>query len=214
MKEIFSVIVSLIVPLLVAWISSRHHFKKDIHNQLIASVESAREFYQLLDSNEAVLIKDAITQKFLVSKNVNFLEAKYFSQFNDMEKWARSYIVHRDEITLNFNEKNEIDSISMTHVKKKMAVLFISYFVFFGIAIIPFLNFSWYLAWIVECIDETRYLTVLNLTGFPIILCFIGVISLIRAEKLLAALFFEKKFNTEKSLINQHESKETHQNVT
>lgn len=65
-----------LVPLMVAYISSRHNFKKHPRLEFSESIEAAKEFDSILTSTESQLVKDRMAQKLVMKKNINFLETQ------------------------------------------------------------------------------------------------------------------------------------------
>jgi len=76
--KFLTVIGSILVPLLVAHLSSRNSIRRHPKEEFADDVKNAKEFELLVGSKEPNLIKDRVAQQLFQSKKISFKEAIYF----------------------------------------------------------------------------------------------------------------------------------------
>ncbi|MBV6613243.1 hypothetical protein JL975_19050, partial [Acinetobacter baumannii] len=158
-----------LVPLMVAYISSRHNFKKHPRLEFSESIEAAKEFDSILTSTESQLVKDRMAQKLVMKKNINFLETQYFYSYVDMELWVERYIDVRKYIEPIIDEDNKIVDLKNKYTMAK-GILFLCMYSFFAIlAMIPLMFLKYYLAILHQSIDTSSFLITFNLITWPIL---------------------------------------------
>ncbi|MDN8246435.1 hypothetical protein QZK48_07745 [Acinetobacter baumannii] len=193
----------VLVPLMVAYISSRHNFKKHPRLEFSESIEAAKEFDSILTSTESQLVKDRIAQKLVMKKNINFLEAQYFYSYVDMELWVERYVDVRKYIEPIIDEDNKIVDLKNKYTMAK-GILFLCMYSFFAIlAMIPLMFLKHYLAILHQSIDTNSFLITFNLITWPILFIFIALVGLHRANKISDAYNFLKKFERERIKIKE-----------
>lgn len=185
-----SALLGTLIPILVAYISTRHNFRKHPRQEFSEDIESAREFEKILESNESHLIKDKVTQKFILRKNINFLEGKYFYSYVDMELWVHRYLEVRNFIKLEYDDQNYIVELKPKN-KISEGIWYLFLYIFYAcIAILPlvFINFYinlWETSWV-----EKNYLNLFNMIIWPIISICFAFINLYKADKTWEAKCF------------------------
>ncbi len=180
----------VLVPLMVAYISSRHNFKKHPRLEFSESIEAAKEFDSILTSTESQLVKDRMAQKLVMKKNINFLETQYFYSYVDMELWVERYIDVRKYIEPIIDEDNKIVDLKNKYTMAK-GILFLCMYSFFAIlAMIPLMFLKYYLAILHQSIDTSSFLITFNLITWPILFIFIALVGLHRANKIADAYNF------------------------
>lgn len=193
----------VLVPLMVAYISSRHNFKKHPRLEFNESIEAAKEFDSILTSTESQLVKDRMAQKLVMKKNINFLETQYFYSYVDMELWVERYIDVRKYIEPIIDEDNKIVDLKNKYTMAK-GILFLCMYSFFAIlAMIPLMFLKYYLAILHQSIDTSSFLITFNLITWPILFIFIALVGLHRANKIADAYNFLKKFECERIKIKE-----------
>ncbi|HDV0620786.1 TPA: hypothetical protein RHI15_001329, partial [Acinetobacter baumannii] len=189
--------------LMVAYISSRHNFKKHPRLEFSESIEAAKEFDSILTSTESQLVKDRMAQKLVMKKNINFLETQYFYSYVDMELWVERYIDVRKYIEPIIDEDNKIVDLKNKYTMAK-GILFLCMYSFFAIlAMIPLMFLKYYLAILHQSIDTSSFLITFNLITWPILFIFIALVGLHRANKIADAYNFLKKFECERIKIKE-----------
>ncbi|WP_151869911.1 hypothetical protein [Acinetobacter sp. TUM15509] len=197
-----STMCGIFIPIIVAYISTRHNFKKHPRQEFTEDVISAREFEKVLKSKDNQLIKDRVTQKFMLRKNVNFLEAKYFYSFVDMESWIQQYLHVKKYITPIYNIDNNITEFKLKYSKAQGFLFLISYIFLAFIAITPLIFMNQFMSLWKECINSKNYLLPFNMIIWPLIFISISFIKLHKATKISEAISFLKKFKKESIKID------------
>lgn len=119
--KIITLIGSILVPLLVAHLSSRNSIRKHPKEEFADDVKYAKEFESLVGSNEPNLIKDRVAQQLFQSKKISFKETIYFRQFENMEFWIQSYISVKKFIEVVRDDENNIIDLSFEYSRWKRA---------------------------------------------------------------------------------------------
>ncbi|MFN3893728.1 MAG: hypothetical protein ACK4KU_03980 [Acinetobacter sp.] len=119
--KIVTVLGSILVPLLVAHLSSRNSIRRHPKEEFADDVKNAKEFEALIGSKEPNLIKDRVAQQLFQSKKITFREAIYFRQFENMECWVKSYISVKRFIKVDRDDENNIIDISFEYSLRKRA---------------------------------------------------------------------------------------------
>lgn len=119
--KILTLIGSILVPLLVAHLSSRNSIRKHPKEEFADDVKYAKEFESLVGSNEPNLIKDRVAQQLFQSKKISFKETIYFRQFENMEFWIQSYISVKKFIEVVRDDENNIIDLSFEFSRWKRA---------------------------------------------------------------------------------------------
>lgn len=197
-------IFGVLVPLMVAYISSRHNFKKHPRLEFSESIEAAKEFDAIVISNaESQLVKDRVAQKLIMKKNINFLETQYFYSYADMELWVERYVDVRKYIEPIINENNKIVDLKNRYTMAK-GVLFLCMYIFFAIlAMMPLMFLKYYLEIFKQSIDNINFLLTFNLITWPILFSFIALGGLHKANKISDAYNFLKNFEHERIKVEK-----------
>lgn len=119
--KILTLIGSILVPLLVAHLSSRKSIRKHPKEEFADDVKYAKEFESLVGSNEPNLVKDRVAQQLFQSKKISFRETIYFRQFENMEFWIQSYISVKKFIEVVRDDENNIIDLSFEYSLWKRA---------------------------------------------------------------------------------------------
>lgn len=192
-----SALLGTFIPILVAYISTRQHFRKHPRQEFSEDVESAREFEKVLESKESQLIKDRITQKFLIKKNINFLEAKYFYSYVDMELWIQRYLEVRNFIKLDVDDKNYIIDLKPKN-KIRDGIWYLFLYIFYAfISMLPLMFINFYINLWENSLEEKKYLNLFNIMLWPIIAICFAFINLYKANKTWEAKCFLNKIKKE-----------------
>ncbi|MDC5106521.1 hypothetical protein Q5X37_14675 [Acinetobacter baumannii] len=193
----------VLVPLIVAYISSRHNFKKHPRLEFSESIEAAKEFDAIVTSTESQLVKERVAQKLVMKKNINFLEAQYFYSYVDMEFWVERYVDVRKYIEPIIDENNKIVDLKNKYTMVK-GITFLCIYIFFAIlAMIPLMFLKHYLEILHQPIDTIVFLIKFNLIIWPILFGFIALGSLHKANKISDAYNFLKHFQSDKIKIKE-----------
>lgn len=113
-----SSILGIIIPIFVAYIGTRHNFRKHPREEFSGDIDAAKEFVKILKSKDSQLIKDCVTQKMMLKKNINFIEASFFYQYSDMGLWLDRYIDVKEFLVPVFDGEN-IKSFTVKHTQIK-----------------------------------------------------------------------------------------------
>lgn len=135
-----SSILGILIPILVAYISTRHNFRKHPREEFSGDIDAAKEFVKILKSRDSQLIKDRITQKLVLKKNINFIEASFFYQYLDMGLWLERYINVREFLVPVFEGK-KIEKFIERHTCLKINTFLFFYIFFAFLAMTPFFFF-------------------------------------------------------------------------
>lgn len=192
-----SAILGIIIPVMVAYISTRHNFRKHPRQEFSEGVEAAKEFDSITSSSDSQLVKDRVTQKLIVNKEINFIEAKFFYQYVDMGLWIDRYISVRSFIDLIVDENNNIIELTEKNKLKTRIYFFILYVFFAALALFPFLFRAFYLSFWDEAISSKQYLISANLVVWPIIFMSLAFNNLYKSSKTSDAAKFLKRFKKE-----------------
>ncbi|CAI3150864.1 hypothetical protein MWMV8_MWMV8_01869 [Acinetobacter calcoaceticus] len=193
----------VLVPLMVAYISSRHNFKKHPRLEFSESIEAAKEFDAIVISTESQLVKDRVAQKLIMKKNINFLETQYFYSYVDMELWVERYVDVRKYIEPIIDENNKIIDLKNKYTMTK-GILFLCMYSFFAIlAMIPLMFLKHYLEILQRTIDTSSFLITFNLITWPILFVFIALVGLHKANKISDAYNFLKNFECERIKVKE-----------
>lgn len=196
-------VLGALVPLIVAYISSRHNFRKHPRLEFSESIEAAKEFDAIAISTESQLVKDRTAQKLIMKKNINFLEAQYFYRYVDMELWVERYIDVRKYIKPIIDEDNKIVDLKNKYTMAK-GILFLCMYSFFAIlAMIPLMFLKYYLEILHQSIDTSSFLITFNLITWPILFVFIALVGLHKANKISDAYNFLKNFQSERIKVKE-----------
>ncbi|WP_278397432.1 hypothetical protein [Acinetobacter venetianus] len=191
-----SSILGILIPILVAYISTRHNFRKHPREEFSGDIDAAKEFVKILKSKDSQLIKDRITQKLVLNKNINFIEASFFYQYLDMGLWLERYINVREFLVPVFEGKNIKEFIEKyTWLKTSLFLFF--YILFAFLAMTPFLFFKTYSELWSQSIENKQFLLNVNLVLWPLIFASLALIYLYRWNKASDARNFLKKFKAE-----------------
>lgn len=190
-------ILGILIPVVIAYISTRHNFRKHPRQEFSEDIDSAREFETIVLSNASQLVKDRIAQKLVVKKNINFIEAKFFYKYIDMELWMERYIEVREFIKPIVDEDNNIIDLTTRNTKRKGFMFLLSYIVLACLSFTPFMFFKSYLKLWHWGLQADQYLILFNLVTWPFILIFLAFICLYKANKTSDADKFLKRFNEE-----------------
>jgi len=192
-----SALLGVFIPIIVAYISTRHNFRKHPRQEFSEDVESAREFEKVLYSKDSQLMKDRITQKFMVKKNINYLEAEYFYQYVDMELWVERYLEVKKFIKLNYDGNKKIIELSRKNKPRTGWMYLLLYLIFALIALSPFLFVDLFLYWWNSSLQKNQLLIPLNMVLWPIIFASYAFINLYRANKIMETNQFLDKLKKE-----------------
>ncbi|MDK2171462.1 hypothetical protein [Acinetobacter baumannii] len=196
-------VLGALVPLIVAYISSRHNFKKHPRLEFSESIEAAKEFDAIVISTESQLVKDRVAQKMIMKKNINFLETQYFYSYADMELWVERYVDVRKYIEPIIDENNKIVDLKNKYTMAK-GVLFLCMYIFFAIlAMMPLMFLKYYLEILKQSIDNINFLLTFNLVTWPILFSFIALGGLHKANKISDAYNFLKNFEHERIKVKE-----------
>ena len=196
-------VLGALVPLIVAYISSRHNFKKHPRLEFSESIEAAKEFDAIVISTESQLVKDRIAQKLIMKKNINFLETRYFYRYVDMELWVERYIDVRRYIEPIIDDNNEIVELKNKYTMTKSILFLCMYFLCGVLAVIPLLFVHHYLEILNQSINNIKFLLTFNLIAWPILSGCIALISLHKANKISDAYNFLKNFQSERIKVKE-----------
>lgn len=195
-----SSILGILIPILVAYISTRHNFRKHPREEFSGDIDAAKEFVKILKSKDSQLVKDRITQKLVLKKNINFIEASFFHQYLDMGLWLERYIEVREFLVPVFEGK-KIKKFIERHTWLKINTFLFFYIFFAFLAMTPFLFFKIYLELWVQSIENKQFLLNVNLILWPLILASLAFINLYKWNKASDAQKFLKKFKEESFLV-------------
>lgn len=196
-----SSILGIIIPIVVAYISTRHNFRKHPREEFADDVDTAKEFELVLSSEDSQLIKDRITQKLMLTKNVNFMEAQFFYQYADMSLWFERYKYVKTYLRPLIDEKNNITDFTTKNTSQGGFYFLFLYFLFAFIALTPCIFINLYVKSWSDSIQAKQYLILVNLALWPIIFLCLAFINLNKANKVHEAHKFLKKFNKESILL-------------
>lgn len=190
-------ILGILIPIIIAYISTRHNFRKHPRQEFSEDIESAKEFEATLNSNDSQLIKDRIAQKLVVKKNINFLEVNFFHKYVDMEFWLGKYIYIRNYIRPLVDENKNIIELKPKYSNKRGLLYLIFYFLFAFMALIPLMFVKFYLELWDKALATKQYLIIANLIMWPLILASLAFIYLHKANKIAETSRFLKRFKDE-----------------
>ncbi|EOQ63123.1 hypothetical protein F935_02216 [Acinetobacter calcoaceticus ANC 3811] len=196
-------VLGALVPLMVAYISSRHNFKKHPRLEFSESIDAAKEFAAIVISAESQLVKDRVAQKLIMKKNINFLETQYFYSYVDMELWVERYVDVRKYIKPIIDENNKIVDLKNKYTMAKGVLFLCMYFFFAILAMIPLIFLKYYVEILQRSIDTISFLITFNLIIWPILFGFIALGGLHKANKISDAYNFLKNFEHERIKVEE-----------
>lgn len=194
--KIFAVIGPIIVPLLIAFWNSRYSVRKHPKEEFAEDVRIAENFSSIFTSNQSNLVKDRLSQQLLETKKITYLEAIYFYQFSDMEKWINQYIELRGQLKLVRNSKGEVLKIHHPYSRIKVYSFALGYVVFAFASLLPFLFINWFIEIYISSMESKQYLVIFNLVIWPIISLIVAISFLLMGVKYNDAKRFVKNFET------------------
>ncbi len=201
-SEVLTALGSILVPLLVAYMTSRAAIGKHPKEEYADDVNNAKEFEKLLGSQTPNLIKDRVAQQLFQSKKVSFREVIYFRQFENMEFWVRNYLAVKKFIQLNRDEQNNIISLGFKYSRWRRVGYVITYFLSMGSGL--FLVF-WFVpinAWLTNNLNWPDLLSITIVVLWSFILISFGAYNLITDTKYAEAKNFMNDFEKDSIRLN------------
>jgi hypothetical protein len=200
--EILTVLGPILVPLLVAYMTSRAAIGKHSKEVYADEVKNAKEFEKLIGKQTPNLIKDRVAQQLFQSKKVSFREVIYFRQFENMEYWVRYYLTVKKFIQLNRDEQNNIISLSFKKSFWRRVRYLITYSVSMGGGLFLVLWFELVNDWLSINLNWPDLASIAIVISWAVILISIGSYNLILLSKYTEAKKFMRDFEKDSIRLN------------
>jgi hypothetical protein len=177
--KIVTVLGSILVPLLVAYLNAKNSMGRHPKDEFQHAIMIAEKFEETIDSSQSHLVKDRIAQQLFETKKITFLEAKYFYQYSDMDLWVKKYIRMKDKLKLVRDDKGEISAIEFPYSKLKAGLFTAGYFVFALLALTPFIFINTFFQYLESGLEARQYLFIFNLIVWPVLSFILAIILLL-----------------------------------
>ncbi|MFX3621878.1 MAG: hypothetical protein ACE3JT_11705 [Acinetobacter radioresistens] len=200
--EILTVLGPILVPLLVAYMTSRAAIGKHSKEEYADEVKNAKEFEKLIGKQTPNLIKDRVAQQLFQSKKVSFREVIYFRQFENMEYWVRYYLTVKKFIQLNRDEQNNIISLSFKKSFWRRVRYLITYSLSMGGGLFLVLWFELVNDWLSINLNWPDLASIAIVISWAVILISIGSYNLILLSKYTEAKKFMRDFEKDSIRLN------------
>ncbi|MCX0332221.1 hypothetical protein NVT87_15235 [Acinetobacter radioresistens] len=200
--EILTVLGPILVPLLVAYMTSRAAIGKHSKEEYADEVKNAKEFEKLIGKQTPNLIKDRVAQQLFQSKKVSFREVIYFRQFENMEYWVRYYLSVKKFIQLNRDEQNNIISLSFKKSFWRRVSYLIIYSLSMGGGLFLVLWFELVNDWLSINLNWPDLASIAIVISWAVILISIGSYNLIMLSKYTEAKKFMSDFEKDSIRLN------------
>jgi hypothetical protein len=200
--KITGVIAALVIPIVLCILNNRIAKIKHSREHRAELLKLAADFESGLEGR-SILYKDRMSKALFDSDNFTFMEAKYFSKYENADRWVEDYTEIRRLLQRIRDEEGNIISFTPKTKIKTLFFFVLGYFLTGMIGLIPLLKFNIYVRYIVDFYEQGSILAIFFMVAIPLILLMIAWLCLKYLILWGDCRFFLRSFRKEAVMLPQ-----------